>query len=45
MFLTKDRKSPYFQIVYYIDGKRTKKSIKKKTKEDAVKVLEQFKVQ
>jgi site-specific recombinase XerD len=42
MFLIKDNSSPYFQIVYYVDGKRTKKSTKKKSKEDAVKVLKQF---
>ncbi|MGB5846981.1 MAG: tyrosine-type recombinase/integrase [Ignavibacteriaceae bacterium] len=42
MFLTKDRKSSYFQIVYFIDGKRTKKSTKKKTKAEAEKVLQKF---
>jgi len=42
MFLTKDKKSSYFQIVYFIDGKRTKKSTKKKTKAEAEKVLQKF---
>lgn len=43
MFLTKDRKSPHFQIVYYDNGKRTKKSTRKKRRKDAAYVLEQFK--
>jgi integrase len=42
MFLTKEKKSPYYQIVYFIDGKRTKKSTKKKTKEEAEKELRRF---
>jgi hypothetical protein len=40
MFLTKDKKSSYFQIIYFTDGKRTKKSTKKKIK--AEKVLQKF---
>jgi integrase len=43
MFLTKDSKSPFFQINYCKNGKRTKKSTKSKIKEEALKVLEQFK--
>ncbi len=42
MFLTKDSKSQYYQIVYFINGKRTKKSTKKTSKEEAQQVLEQF---
>jgi integrase len=42
MFLIKDSKSPYFQIVYYVDGKRTKKSTKKKLKGEAEKVFRRF---
>ena len=42
MFLTKESNSPYYQIVYFIDGKRTKKSTKKTTKADAEKVLIKF---
>jgi site-specific recombinase XerD len=45
MFLTKDPKSPFFQIVYFNNGKRTKKSTKRKTKEQALIFLEQFKNQ
>ena len=42
MFLTKDSSSPYYQVVYFIDGKRTKKSTKKTTYEEAQKFLSQF---
>ncbi len=42
MFLAKDNKSPFYQIVYFVEGKRTKKSTKKKTKAEALKVLKQF---
>ena len=28
MFLTKDSKSPFYQLVYFVDGKRTKVSTK-----------------
>jgi len=42
MFLAKENKSPFYQIVYFVDGKRTKKSTKKKTKAEALKVLKQF---
>ena len=42
MFLTKDTKSPFYQVVYEVDGKRIKKSIRKKSLEEAQKFLEQF---
>jgi hypothetical protein len=42
MFLIKDIKSPYYQIIYFVDGKRTKKSTKKKKKAEAEKVFRQF---
>jgi len=42
MFLTKESNSPYYQIVYFIEGKRTKKSTKKIAKADAEKVLKKF---
>ncbi|MCH7974773.1 MAG: tyrosine-type recombinase/integrase [Bacteroidetes bacterium] len=42
MFLTRDKKSPFYQIVYFVDGNRTKKSTKKKTKSEAGKVLKKF---
>ena len=43
MFLYKDKKSPYFQLVYISDNKRKKISTKCKTKSDALKFLSQFK--
>ena len=42
MFLTKSKNSPYYQIVYFIDGKRTKKSTKKTTIKEAQKFLSRF---
>jgi len=42
MFLTKEKKSPYYQIVYFVDGKRRKKSTKKIYKSDALKLLKKF---
>jgi len=44
MFLTKDPKSPFFQIVYFKNGKRTKKSTKETKEVEAKKVLKQFKL-
>jgi len=35
MFLTKDSKSPYFQLVYFVNGKRTKISTKTSDKKRA----------
>ena len=43
MFLTKDNKSPFYQIVYFVDGKRTKLSTKKTKRSEAEKILEAFK--
>jgi len=42
MFLTKDSKSPFFQVVYFVEGKRTKKSTKTTVKKDAENFLKQF---
>jgi len=35
MFLTKDSKSPYFQLVYFVNGKRTKISTKASVRDEA----------
>jgi site-specific recombinase XerD len=43
MYLYPDKQSPYYQIIYFVDGKRTKKSTKKKTESEAQIVFEQFK--
>ena len=43
MFLAKRKNSSYFHVVYYINGKRTKKSTKTDNKEEAEKFLEGFK--
>lgn len=45
MFLSKDSKSPFYQITYFIDGKRTKKSTKTSNKKEAQKFLDAFKFQ
>ncbi|MGD8305600.1 MAG: tyrosine-type recombinase/integrase [Ignavibacteria bacterium] len=42
MFLIKDSKSPFYQIVYFVNGKRTKISTRKTTKSEAIKVLKDF---
>ena len=42
MFLTKDSKSPYYQLVYFVDGKRTKISTKTSDREEAEKFLKAF---
>ena len=42
MFLTKSNNSPYYQIIYFVDGKRTKKSTKKTTIKEAQKFLSRF---
>ena len=42
MFITKDKSSPYYQVVYFVDGKRTKKSTKETTEEGALKFLFNF---
>lgn len=43
VYLTKNKKSPYYQIIYFIDGKRTTISTKEKKKSGALKFLMQFK--
>lgn len=45
MFLSKDSKSPFYQITYFVDGKRTKKSTKTSNKKEAKKFLDNFKIQ
>ncbi len=45
MYIYKDRFSPYYQIIYYVDGKRTRKSTRRKTKSEALKFLSEFKEQ
>jgi integrase/recombinase XerD len=42
MFLTRDSKSPYFQLVYFIDGKRTKISTKTSDRKEAEKFKASF---
>lgn len=42
MFLTKYKKSPYYQIVYFVDGKRTKKSTGTSKLDEAKKFLANF---
>ena len=42
MFLIKSKNSPYYQIVYIVNGRRTKKSTKKTTIKEAQRFLSQF---
>ena len=42
MFLSKDSKSPYFQVIYFVNGKRTKISTKTKNRKEAEKFLKSF---
>lgn len=42
MYLTKEKSSPYYQVIYLRNGKRTKKSTKKKLKSEALKFLSDF---
>jgi site-specific recombinase XerD len=42
MFLAKHHKSPYYQIVYFVDGKRNSVSTKTKIKSEAIKFLIDF---
>ena len=42
MFLTKDSRSPFYQVVYFVDGKRTKKSTKTSIKKEAANFLKTF---
>ena len=43
MFLTKDSKSPFYQLVYFVNGKRTKISTKSRDKKNAESFLHSFK--
>lgn len=42
MFLSRDTKSPYYQIIYFVNGKRTKVSTKTANKKEAEKFLKSF---
>ena len=42
MFLTRDSQSPYFQLIYFVNGKRTKISTKTSNKKEAEKFLKHF---
>ncbi|MBK7105520.1 MAG: site-specific integrase [Ignavibacteriae bacterium] len=42
MFLSKDTKSPYFQVIYFVNGRRTKVSTKTTIKSEAEKFLKSF---
>lgn len=44
MFLVKNNKSSFYQIIYFVDGKKTSHSTKKTTKTEALKYLQDFKV-
>ncbi len=43
MYLTKEKNSPFYQLVYFYNGKRTKKTTKKRTKAEALQFLTEFK--
>jgi len=42
MYLTKSKRSPYYQLIYYRDGKRTTISTKRRLKSEALKFLNEF---
>jgi len=42
MFLSRDSKSPYYQVIYFVNGKRTKISTKTTDKKEAKKFLKSF---
>ena len=42
MFLSRDTKSPYYQVIYFVNGKRTKVSTKTANKKEAEKFLKSF---
>lgn len=42
MFLSRDTKSPYYQVIYFVNGKRTKISTKTTNKKEAEKFLKSF---
>jgi len=43
MYLTKEKNTPFYQLVYFYNGKRTKKTTKKRTKAEALMFLTEFK--
>ena len=45
MFLAKNSQSPFYQVIYFVNGKRTKKSTKTTHKKEAEKFLNQFRIQ
>lgn len=42
MYLVKEKSSPYYQIIYMVDGRRNKRSTKCKFKSEALKFLSEF---
>jgi len=44
MYLVKNNKSSFYQIIYFVDGKKTSHSTKKTTKAEALKYLQNFNV-
>lgn len=42
MFLTKNSKSPFYQIVYFVNGKRTTHSTRKTNEQEALQYLKEF---
>jgi len=42
MFLRKEKSSRYYQVIYFVNGRRTKISTKKTTEEEALKFLSHF---
>jgi len=44
MFLVKNNKSSFYQIIYFVEGKKTSHSTKKTTKAEALKYLQNFNV-
>ena len=44
MFLTKESKSPYYQLIYFVEGKRRKVSTKKTDLNEAKKFLASFSI-
>jgi integrase len=45
MYLTKSKRSPFYQLVYFRNGKRTSVSTGKRNKSEAIQFLKTFKVQ
>ena len=44
MFLVKNKKSSFYQIVFFVNGKRTTHSTKKTNEQEAFEYLEEFKM-